>query len=84
MSSARIRPRLVCSQDMPPAVAERIAAEFEAPPLPTMLLTSSELLQAALSHRPDALLVTSGTRSPPSASASTMSTGPPSATAASC
>lgn len=62
MSSARIRPRLVCSQDMPPAVAERIAAEFEAPPLPTMLLTSSELLQAALSHRPDALLVTSGTR----------------------
>lgn len=47
---------------MPPQVALRIDTEFDAPPLPSMLLTPAQLLDAAVSHRPDALLVTSGTR----------------------
>ena len=62
MSISQNRPRLVCSQDMPPQVAGRIASAFDAPPLPARLLTPPQLLRAALSHRPDALLVTSGTK----------------------
>lgn len=55
------RPRLVCSQDMPAPVAARIAAEFDAPPLPTVRMDAAALLASALAHRPQALLVTSGT-----------------------
>ena len=63
-SSGSRRPRLVCSQDMPPAVAARIETGFDAPPLPPALLSPAELLAVAIAHRPDALLVTSGTRVP--------------------
>ncbi|MGI4746089.1 MAG: 2-hydroxyacid dehydrogenase [Janthinobacterium lividum] len=58
------RPRLVGSQDMPSLVVARIEAEFDAPSLPSTMLSPDQLLEAALAHRPDALLVTSGTRVP--------------------
>lgn len=64
MPTSSSRPRLVGSQDMPPMVVARIEAEFEAPALPTTMLSPDQLLEAALAHRPDALLVTSGTRVP--------------------
>ncbi len=61
MDPERPRPCLVSAQDMPPAVAERIAAEFDAPPLPAARLSPAELAEAARRHRPDALLVSSST-----------------------
>ncbi len=61
MSSGHTRPRLVSAQDMPPAVADRIRAEFDAPPLPTARLGPAELVEAARLHRPEALLVSSTT-----------------------
>ncbi len=56
------RPRLVCSQDMPEAVARRIADTCDAWPLPAVRMTTAELLHAAHAHRPDVLMLTSGTR----------------------
>ncbi len=61
MSSGHTRPRLVSAQDMPDTVADRIVAEFDAPPLPPARLASPELIEAARLHRPEALLVSSAT-----------------------
>ncbi len=61
MDPERPRPRLVSAQDMPQAVARRIEAEFDAPPLPTTRLLPPELIHAVRLHRPEALLVSSST-----------------------
>ena len=47
---------------MPDAVALRIADEFDAWTLPAIRMTTEELLHAAHAHRPEALMLSSGTR----------------------
>jgi lactate dehydrogenase-like 2-hydroxyacid dehydrogenase len=59
---AGLRPRLVVSQDMPPAVVSRLAERTDCWPLPAVRMTAETLLDACLRHRPDALMITGGTR----------------------